>query len=116
MTFPKDLTPYFHRKDLINETAQQIIKDFELVGIKFIFKYNTQPPFEELVQQMLPHISRLLENKKLNRLLYRVDVSEGQLLRLMENNKTNLTEAITLLIIKRELQKVVIRNYYKKES
>ena len=111
---PLDLTIYYNRPDLIDETAKQIIKDFNIVGIKISFSGNPTDAYYELFSQILPHISKLLHDKKLNVLLYRIDINESQLFKLMQDNANNLPEAITGLIIKRELQKVVIRNYYKK--
>lgn len=108
-----DLTPYYNRPELISETAQQIIKDFNMVGIVISFSGDPSNAYQELFDQIFPHISSLMEHQKLNTLLYRIDISETQIMELIQNNKEDLPQAISHLIIKRELQKVVIRNYYK---
>ena len=47
-------------------------------------------------------------------LLYRIDISEAQLKRyLLENKSDNYFNVIAELIIKRVLQKVVIKQFYK---
>jgi hypothetical protein len=50
-------------------------------------------------------------------LLYRIDISEGQLKKyLNENQNENHLITIADLIIKRVLQKVVIKQYYKRKE
>ena len=110
-----DLTQYYNQLDLITETSLQIIKDFQLAGIKISFSKDTTNPYQELFDSIIPHITTLLERKELNKLLYRIDISERQIFKLIQNDKNNIPEAITHLIIRRELQKVVIRNYHKKK-
>jgi hypothetical protein len=50
-------------------------------------------------------------------ILYRIDVSDEQIKKAVnENTSEPFSEIITDLIIKRELQKVVIRQHYKNAS
>lgn len=114
-----NITPYFNRLEYIEATAQQIIKDFDLFGIEIKFSGNAENAYNELLYTVSPHISHLLENnyKKLLDLLYRIDVSEGKVSVALEKNVFGSpAEAIADLVIKRELQKIVIRRHYKSEA
>lgn len=114
--FLPDISNYLNSLELLNETAKQIIKDFGIEGIEISFSGNPENAYHELFGQIEPHILRLLwENtRKLQQLLYRIDISEQQAARALkgEPGKTP-PQMLTELIIKRELQKVVIRKLYK---
>ncbi len=110
-----NITPYFNKIEYINATAQQIKKDFDLFGMEIKFSGSEENAYNELLYQISPFISRLIENnyKKLLDLLYRIDVNESKVSALVINPSTgSLAEAISDLIIKRELQKIVIRRNY----
>ncbi|MFB0924148.1 MAG: hypothetical protein QMB65_02510, partial [Vicingaceae bacterium] len=69
----------------------------------------------ELYNQILPLIDELLNDDypKLMAMLYRIDLDEEFLNRkLKENSQADTDEVITDLILKRELQKVIIRGMY----
>jgi len=59
-----DLSKYFNRLDLIKDTANQIIKDFEMFGLEIKFSGNAYNAYEELFEQMEPHISQLISSNK----------------------------------------------------
>jgi hypothetical protein len=110
---------YISNVDLLNETADQIIKDFGMFGLIVKFSGSRANAYDELFGQIQPHIEKSMnENyQKFMNILYRIDISEIQLKKkLSENTSESTSEVITELIIKRELQKVVIRNYYKKND
>ncbi len=111
-----DLSQYFNRLDLIKDTANQIIKDFDMFGMDIKFSGNAYNAYEELFEQIEPHINKLISNNqsKFMGILYRIDLSDIQIKKAIEENASeSFSEIITDLIIKRELQKVVIRNHYK---
>lgn len=111
-----DLTPYFNKLEMIQATADQIIKDFEMFGLEIKFSGNSYEAYEELFDQIEPHIQKLIDSNpsKFTAILYRIDLSDSQLKKAVEENSSETFSAIvTDLIIKRELQKVVIRNHYK---
>lgn len=113
-----DLTKYFNRLDLIKGTANQIIKDFDMFGMEIKFSGNAYNAYQELFEQIEPHIKNLLENnqQKFMGILYRIDVSDVQIKKAVsENSSESFSVIVTDLIIKRELQKVVIRDHYKKQ-
>jgi hypothetical protein len=111
-----DLSPYFNRLDLIKATAEQIIKDFDMFGIEIKFSGNAYNAYEELFEQIEPHMHKLINSnsQKFMGILYRIDLSDEQVKKAVDENSSEpFPTIITDLIIKRELQKIVIRNHYK---
>jgi hypothetical protein len=114
-----DLSKYFNQLDLIKQTAEQIIKDFDMFGMEVKFSGNAYNAYEELFDQVEPHIKKLIEvnHSKFIGILYRIDLNDDQVRKAVnENSSEPFSEIITDLIIKRELQKVVIRNHYKSQQ
>lgn len=110
------ISQYFNRLDLIKATAEQIIKDFDMFGLEVKFSGNAYNAYEELFEQIEPHIDILIRSnqQKFMSILYRIDLSDEQVKKAVENNSTEpFASIVSDLIIKRELQKVVIRNAYK---
>ena len=110
------ISQYFNRLDLIKNAADQIIKDFEMFGLEVRFSGNAYNAYEELFDQIEPHINELVASnqQKFMGILYRIDVGDAQIKKAMnDNGSESFSEIITDLIIKRELQKVVIRNHFK---
>jgi hypothetical protein len=111
-----DLSQYINRLDLIKDTANQIIKDFDMFGLEIKFSGNAFNAYEELFEQIEPHINQLITSnqQKFMSILYRIDLSDEQIKKAVNENSSEPFSAIVSdLIIKRELQKVVIRNHYK---
>lgn len=126
-----DITPYLNRLDILSDTAKQVIKDFGMVGMEIIpiaiGTGNTSNAYQELFSQILPHIEKMLSEKNsplLRRgvggeafynLMYRIDISEGQIKKAVEESKDkSFSEIVTDLILKRELLKVIMRRNYSK--
>lgn len=110
-----NITPYFNKLEYINATAQQIIKDFDMFGIEIKFSGDPENAYNELLYQVSPHIAKLIESdyKKLLNLLYRIDVNESKISAIVSDTTVgSLSEAIADLVIRRELQKIVIRRHY----
>lgn len=113
-----EIHKYFNRLDLIKATAEQIIKDFEMFGLEIKFSGNAYNAYEELFEQIEPHIDKLIRtnHQKFMSILYRIDLSDEQLKKAVETNASEpFASIVSDLIIKRELQKVVIRNSYKSQ-
>ncbi|MGQ0829290.1 MAG: hypothetical protein ACT4ON_12960 [Bacteroidota bacterium] len=111
-----NLSQYFNRLDLIKETANQIIKDFDMFGLEIKFSGNAYNAYEELFEQIEPHVNQLIisNQTKFMGILYRIDLSDEQIKKsVQENTSESFSAIVTDLIIKRELQKVVIRDHYK---
>jgi hypothetical protein len=113
-----DISKYINRLDLIKGTANQIIKDFDMFGMEIKFSGNAYNAYEELFDQIEPNINKLISTnqQKFMGVLYRIDLSDEQIKKAVNENSSEPFSAIlTDLIIKRELQKVVIRNHYKSQ-
>lgn len=111
-----ELTPYYNRQDLIEKVVAQLAKDFNWFNLTVTFTGNDLSPYQELFNQILPLVDDMLNDdyNKLQALLYRIDIDSDFLNRkLKEVAHADTDEVITDLIIKRELQKVIIREMYK---
>lgn len=109
------IQPYLNDADILKQTAEQIKKDFSFFGITILFENSNKNVYTQLCQQILPHIKQLIKSdyQKLFALLYRVDISEAQINSGHKNNADkSFEEIITDLIIKRCLQKVVLRKLF----
>ena len=109
------IQPYLNDVEILNQTAEQIKKELGFFQLEIILIGNKQNAYEELYWQIFPHIKTLAKDnyQKLLSLLYRIDISETQLKK--ESNiysEKTFEEAITDLIIKRCLQKVVLRKLF----
>jgi hypothetical protein len=110
-----ELSPYYNRIDLLAKVVEQIKKDFNWFSFEITFTNEQESPYQELYQQILPLIDELLNDDypKLMAMLYRIDLDEDFLnKKLKEAAHADTDEVITDLIIKRELQKIIIRDIY----
>jgi hypothetical protein len=110
-----DITQYLNRLDLLNDTAQQVIKDFGMTGVEIKFSGNAENAYAELFAQILPQIEKIQKENFQNfyNLMYRIDISEGQIKKAMSEAKDrSFPEIISDLILKRELLKVVTRKSF----
>ena len=110
-----EVSTYYSRTDLLEKVVFQLKKDFNWFSFEITFKGDQESPYQELYNQILPLIDELLNDDypKLMAMLYRIDLEEDFLNRkLKENSHADTDEVITDLILKRELQKVIIRELY----
>ncbi|HEY5691968.1 MAG TPA: hypothetical protein VIS49_10960 [Cyclobacteriaceae bacterium] len=108
-----------NRKDLFEAFKTQLAKDFEQSNFDADFLKTIEPDFDLIQQKMVQELQRAEKkaDSALLQLLYRIDISESQLKKyLSEDSNQNHLMTIAELIIKRVLQKVVIRHYYKKNK
>ncbi len=114
-----ELSPFYNRTDLLEKVVEQIKKDFNWFSFNITFKGKEESPYQELYLQILPLIEELLNDDypKLIAMLYRIDLDEEFLNRkLKESAHSDTDEVITDLIIKRELQKVIIKEVYRSKK
>lgn len=112
----KNLAPYLLNQKILHDLCLQLTKDIALEGFEVQIPFPVSTAFEHLFHQLFPLIQNMeKENKaKLNMILYRTDISEMQLKnRIKREKEKSFAQLLTELIIKRELQKVVIRNMHK---
>jgi hypothetical protein len=110
-----DLKNYFKKKDILAETLIVLKKDFRSVGEEINVDVSDSVTFEELVRIMLPVVEKLYFTSHQNfmALLYRVDIPEKLFQEIFKRNTQNPLAELTENVIKRELQKVVIKHFYK---
>ena len=119
--FLKSAKKYHSDQEIIQMTADQLIKDMGDFSILIQFKGDKETPYRELFDQVEPVIYTLemMQPEKLKSLLYRIDISENEIKKHitstnshLANTKTDLSSFITDLVLQRELQKVLTRIYF----
>jgi hypothetical protein len=114
-----DIEPYRLDLALIRETAERIIKDFDLFGFVINFSGKEDSAYQELNEQLIPVFNNLLKSnrQKLMRMLYVIDIPEEKLSSAIKKYpKENLATIISHLVIERELQKVITRRLFSKKD
>jgi hypothetical protein len=104
------LAEYISSKELLKTLILQIRKDFETAGIPIKLSLSKKYNFAQLADAVAENLSAR-SSHQLSNLLYRVDVSEKQLHEAMPTPGIDL-QLFSEVIIKRELQKVVLRKLY----
>ena len=105
--------------DLFNAFKRQLVKDFEQSNFPADFVAALEPEYASIHEKIASELQRNEHNTDFNvmQLLYRIDISEAQLKRyLTENVNEPYFKVIAELIIKRVLQKVVTKQYYKNKE
>jgi len=106
-------------KELFEAFKKQLVKDFSQSNFPTEFIPSLEPDYSSIqnkIKRELQHIE-LKTDFNLMQLLNRIDISEAQLKRYLNENKNDdYFGVIAELVIKRVLQKVVIREYYKKSE
>lgn len=112
------LNDFNNRKYILLQIVRQIEKDFDLNN-QLKINYEDENIYDQLTTQLKPIVHDLLNsgNGKLEQLLYKIDVDENKVKRTFKQEVTAEPEEIfTHLIVERELQKVLFRELYRKES
>ena len=111
-----DISQQLSSSDLFEAFKMQLAKDCQQSNFPNDFVSKLIPDYAS-IHQSLAHELKRHENKTdfhLQHLLYRVDISEAQLKKyLMAQPHESYFNVIAELIIKRTLQKVVIKRLYK---
>lgn len=101
-------------QELFKAFKTQLAKDFQQSNFSTDFIANLEADYNSIHRKIASELQRNEKNAYLMKLLNRVDISEQQLKRyLSEQKKEDPSRVIAELIIKRVLQKVVIKQYYK---
>ncbi|MFA5329114.1 MAG: hypothetical protein WC384_15070 [Prolixibacteraceae bacterium] len=123
MNFPdlqnNNLATFLNRTDIIQETADQIMKDFGMFGIEISFSGNTENAYDELHEQLINQISVYLDKDYglLMSVLYQVDITEYEIAKAArELPHYNDLEVLAHQVIFRDLKKVLFRRYYKAQA
>ena len=102
--------------EIVQETAEQIMKDFGMFGVTITFSGNTSEAYYELHQQLITQIAVLLDRDygRLLSILYQVDITDKEIAKAeRELPDYNHVEIIAHQIIVRDLKKVLTRHYFK---
>ncbi len=105
-----------NKKDLFEAFKLQLAKDFVQSNFEAGFVQALEPVYAAIHEKIMLELQRNEKraDSNLMQLLYRVDISEAQLKKyLSEARNENHLSTIAELIIKRVLQKVIIKQYYK---
>lgn len=111
-----NISNFLNQTEIVQETAGQIMKDFGMFGVEITFSGNTSNAYNELHQQLIEQISRLVERNYdlLLSVLYQVDITEREIAKAeQELPHYNNIEIIAHQVIVRDLKKVLLRRYFK---
>lgn len=112
-----NLSSYYANENFLNKTIIQLRKDLALGEEELKLEDSNLSFFEQLVNQVKRVVDDLLDSsfERFSQCMYRVDISQMQLERCKTGNNYD-SKLISEMIIKRCLQKVVIKEWYKKNS
>ncbi len=111
-----DIITGISKPDLFVKIKMQLQKDFGNCNLERIFATQLVADYKLILSAVLLEVEKINKTSsgKLNELLYRIDISEAQIKKAFNlNPDTTLNEIIADLIIKRELQKIVIKEHFK---
>ena len=112
----QELKPWFEKGDIIVACIAQLKKDVGSYGIHIDVSGNPLTAYTEMAAQLEPQLKVLLSKEtSLQALLYRIDLDE-HLVKTIDIREETFTQALTRLILWRELQKVVTRKILSKET
>ena len=112
-----NLSLYYSDVFIIDKTVLQIRKDLGLEEKELIIEQSGKSLFENLTGQVKKVIDDLV-SKSLEQFfqrMYRIDLSQSQLEQCKVNRQYD-TKLVAEMIVKRCLQKVVIREWYKNKA
>ncbi len=106
-------------KDLFDAFKSQLTRDCDQSNFPSDFVQTLEPDYSGIHEKIVRELQRNEKRSDCNimNLLYRVDISEAQLKRYLSEKKSEgYFNVLAELIIKRVLQKVVIKRYYKSNN
>jgi hypothetical protein len=107
---------FLNNVNVVQETAEQIMKDFGMFSVTITFSGNVSEAYNELHVQLVDQIGILLDRDygRLLSILYQVDISDKEIVRTaQELPDYNHVEVIAHQIIVRDLKKVLTRHYFR---
>lgn len=117
MDFLQELNKHADKAQLLKDVAIQIEKDLNRAGIKTGWTDEEITDSRMVIENLREILHNLYETDrgKLSAIMYSVDLSEREISRQLNRpNAREMPEELAILILKRVLQKVVLRKYYKK--
>lgn len=97
-------------EELLHELIMQLNKDADLTGLDVHFDISSTP--KNLLKELYDILLNLMTQDFQSYLnfLYRIDVSEKSLRSMPETDPKQIAATVTLMVLKREWQKVSFRN------
>lgn len=117
MDFLQELNKHANKAELLKEVAIQLEKDLNRSGIKTDWTEEEHVNPQIVIENLRDILHELYQTDrtKLSAIMYTVDLSKSQISKSINRpNALDMPEELAILILKRVLQKVVLRNYYKK--
>ena len=114
-----NVSGFLSQAEIVQETAEQIMKDFGMFGVEITFSGDTNNAYNELHSQLIDQISLLLERnyELLLSVLYQVDITDREIAKATrELPHYNQVEIIAHQVIVRDLKKVLLRRYFKSQQ
>lgn len=114
-----NVSQLLNQAEIVQETAEQIMKDFGMFGVEITFSGNIGQAYDELHRQLVDQISLLLERNYdlLLSVLYQVDITDREIARAeLELPDYNHVEIVAHQVIVRDLKKVLLRRYFKSKN
>lgn len=112
-----DVINSLQRVDLFEKFKTQLYRDFELCGFADEAPQLSSNNLEHVFQEVLKAVM-IIEKKdsaSIQNLLYRIDVTELQIKKEASNHpEKNFQQILAELIVKRVLQKVILKEQYSK--
>ncbi len=113
-----DINDHLIKEDLFALFKRQLKKDFESSGLDAAFTNTLPAQFVEIRRALVNQLDPLITSNStlIGSMLYRVDISEAQLNAYRDKNSSiSFAEILAELIIKRILQKVILRKTFSKK-
>ena len=110
-----DVNNYLFKENLFDLFTAQLKKDFEGAGANTDFTDNLPRAFETLTFVLVQELKKISTSSStlIASLLYRIDISEIQIRSYqLKNSSLSFEEVLAELIIKRILQKVILKRTY----
>lgn len=106
-----------HHNDLLRQVIDQLNKDFGSNVIEMRWDDTDANPYKDFIDKVEKEVGKLMQNDKqsMMSILYRIDVFESKLRVVWTLDPEDRVGKLTELILNRELQKVLTRNWYKQK-
>ncbi|TKG97094.1 hypothetical protein EYV94_01310 [Puteibacter caeruleilacunae] len=111
-----NIEQFLDKKEIIEMTAAQIMKDFGMFGVELSFSGNIEGAYDELQNQLITQIEELQQRNEelLLSILYQVDISKVDIQKTaVQFPHFSFVEVVAHQIIFRDLKKVLYRIYYR---
>lgn len=110
---PLEIHAALQQNTFLEETIDQLEKDFLMVGIHFDIEQPVHS-FHQVFQFTYTILNTLNERdpSRLVNLLYRIDLPEEKIKEEMQNTELTFIELISDMLVKRELYKVILRKRF----